>query len=294
MSEFRIIQRVQIDEARWKAFVDKEARPFYNSLSFLDALSPGWEVLTDLGQSFYFPLPVKKRMGLKYLVQPAFCQQLHFLGDVQEDKKKRALNYLLGSFPYINIQVGNLKAGEYAGFECKRASNYILELEGAGSDYSNNLKRSLKKARSLSLNCEESGLQECLALFKSRTLEQKSISVIKDDHLKAIKGLLDDAEADLGYVCLKVTDPQEVLSSACFIIQHKTAYYLFSSNSEASKKTGSSAYLIDSFFRSGHARELEYLDFEGSSFSGLKRFYSGFGAKEDLYLRLRKKAFGLF
>ena len=80
-----------------------------------------------------------------------------------------------------------------------------------------------------------------------------------------------------------VIGPQnKLLASAAFFFSHNRAYYILVGNHPDGKTLGASHTLIDAFIKD-HAGQDLILDFEGSDIRNLAFFYSGFGAKEEMY-----------
>ena len=78
-----------------------------------------------------------------------------------------------------------------------------------------------------------------------------------------------------------------VCAGAVFFESHQKAYFIFSGISNEGKAVSAMHGLVD-FFISQNRERLSFLDFEGSNYSDLARFYSGFGSDEYLYLQVRR------
>src|SRR6185295_10985608 len=67
----------RIDKEKWDACISGSCNPIVYAYSwYLDAVSPGWEALVEDDYCSVFPLTAKKKLGLNYLSQPYFTQQL--------------------------------------------------------------------------------------------------------------------------------------------------------------------------------------------------------------------------
>jgi hypothetical protein len=78
----------------------------------------------------------------------------------------------------------------------------------------------------------------------------------------------------------------KLLASAVYFFSQNRAYYILVGNHPDGKTIGASHALIDAFIKD-HAGQNLVLDFEGSDIRNLAFFYSGFGAKEEIYPALR-------
>jgi len=72
------------------------------------------------------------------------------------------------------------------------------------------------------------------------------------------------------------------MASSVFFFSHNRAYYILVGNTVEGKSIGASHALIDAFIK-GNAGKNLILDFEGSDIRNLALFYSGFGAREEIY-----------
>jgi len=91
-----------------------------------------------------------------------------------------------------------------------------------------------------------------------------------------------------------VNQQNKIMASCVIFYSHYRAYYILVGNTPDGKTIGASHALIDSFIKDNAGKNL-VLDFEGSDIRNLAFFYSGFGAKEELYpfLKINKLPFYL-
>ena len=67
----------EIDRTRWDATIATSTNSLPYAYSwYLDAVSPQWEALASNNYEFVMPLPVKRKFGVKYVIQPRWVQQL--------------------------------------------------------------------------------------------------------------------------------------------------------------------------------------------------------------------------
>ena len=75
--EITYLKHHQIDKQKWNAAVENAHNGLTYALSwFLDIVSPNWEALVVGDYDYIMPLPWRKKLGVKYLFQPIFIQQL--------------------------------------------------------------------------------------------------------------------------------------------------------------------------------------------------------------------------
>ena len=75
--QIKHLQHKDIDYARWDECITQSHNQLtYAHSWYLDIVSPNWEALVTENYEYIMPLPVKRKYGIPYLVQPIFVQQL--------------------------------------------------------------------------------------------------------------------------------------------------------------------------------------------------------------------------
>jgi len=75
--EITYLKHHQIDKQKWNAAVENAHNGLTYAFSlFLDIVSPNWEALVVGDYDYIMPLLWRKKLGVKYLFQPIFIQQL--------------------------------------------------------------------------------------------------------------------------------------------------------------------------------------------------------------------------
>ena len=75
--QIKHLKHKAIDFERWDSAIAASNNQLPYAFSwYLNTVSPGWEALVSKDYGFIMPLPVKKKYGFKYLVQPKLTQQL--------------------------------------------------------------------------------------------------------------------------------------------------------------------------------------------------------------------------
>ena len=282
-----------IDRKAWLKAHSLSQEALYSHPTFLDYFSPGWEALIE-ADKLYMPLPVKSFFGIKYLVQPAFCQQLGPFGpSIRDEKKvKSLLETIAHKYPRINIYL-NQNAAISSSDKLKLIwrNNFCLELDKEYStlknSYSTNLKRNLKKALKSKLEIVEIQIRTAFDYYIDNTLNQKKISVIKDKHKAMLLKFL-QSEDGVNFTAEAVRSNEKIVSIVVWAQLYKRTYYFLSSSNKEGKALGAAPLLIDNFLQheaGGNAK----LDFEGSMIPGLARFYNGFGANSHKYAHISKR-----
>lgn len=259
-----------IDKNRWDNLVHGSSNPFVYALSYyLDCTCPDWEGLILNDYEAVFPLPVKKKFFLSYLVQPILSQQydIYSCRNLSENEVSLFRSKIT---QYVSIRLC-LSKPLFDG--AIQRHNYCLNLEKPYEElsaaYTENTKRNIKKAQGHSLICSKAENKDaCLDCFFS--LDKRNLYV---PYRNQIKSLVRQSEIE----AYMVKGNGKVLSVALFFKTVDRLYYMLPISTEVGKQTSAMFMLLDFVIRK-YAGTKFVVDFEGSELLGVRRFYEGFGA----------------
>ena len=246
---------------------------------YLDVVSPGWELLATENFGMVMPIPVKKKFGLEYAVQPSMCQQLGIFSsmslDVCETKK------FIDNIPYSHFRL-HLNSGNILQ-NLPLRQNHLLNLNEPYTNirekYKTNCLRNIKKAETKILKISKNTpREEYFDVLKGNSGNRPIVY-----SLPLLNQLIDFAEKNTNVEIWNVRDNSEnILSCIFFLYWQNRVYYLFPVSTPEGKNLQSMSFLIDQFIQIHASSEL-ILDFEGSSVPSIARFYEGFGANPEHY-----------
>lgn len=272
----------QIDKRKWDSTIENSRNGLVYALSwYLDRVSPGWNALVLGDYEAVMPLTVKQKFGLKYLIQPPFCQQLGvFYSSGNEDKSQIFLGKTQTLFRYIHIQL-NAENKLTEAYPLKK--NYALTLSDSYKQrydlYHKNTKRNLKKAGNYSLNIVSDVDAENVWTFK----KANPVNNLTEWHYKILLSLINTIQNKVDYESIGVLDEEgDLIAVAFFVIFKKRITMLISSSNKKGKNKAAMFLIIDTIIKK-HAGKDYILDFEGGNVEGLARFFAGFGAKPVFY-----------
>ncbi len=271
---------------RWDELIaSSAAETLYPYSWYLDAAAIRWSALVAGDYRFVMPLPWNRKFGIPYLYHPLYTQQLGIFSREYVDPAlaRRWLSDIYRRFWLGGVQFNmNNLVGEQDQFEVHDRSNYVLSLdrsyEAIAMEYSQNARRNIKRAMEKGdtldrkINCTE------LVEFKRRN------DVIRrtEKEYRWLLALLGEIiRRERGMIC-GIRRDGEILAAAFFGISRNRAIYLVSASSEKGKEHRGMFRIVDAFIRD-HAGESLTLDFEGSDIPSLARFFSGFGARREVY-----------
>lgn len=273
----------QIDKTKWDECIDRSDNGLVYALSiYLDHMSPGWEALILEDYKAVFPLPCRKKWGIRYICQPTLVAQLGLFGNaVTMELTNDFLDAIPASFRYIDLPLNHASHSD-RDFAYRR-KNLVLTLQKSHADiygvYSKNVKRNILKAER----------QDCVI---DKTIAVKDVVLFAKAHIHDSKGLLSFSRLYGSFlrqhkaVCYGVREKDKLIAAATFLFYKNRAYYIMAGNHEESRSRGASHFLVDHFIRD-YASSEYLLDFEGSDVEGVAQFYAGFGAVDEPYTAIR-------
>jgi hypothetical protein len=282
----RFLDRKEIDTGRWDSVIAvSPAEAIYGYSWYLDQVAENWSALVVDDYRFVMPFVWKKKVGMKYVYQPFYTQQLGVFGREEVDpaliREMLMIIYRKFRFAGLNLNTHNL-VGEEAPFEVTDKSNYVLplnrEYNHLYASYKTNTKRNIRKSLELSDLVDKTiSVDELVRLKRENDVIKRS----EEDYVW-LKSLLDAImEKGAGKIYSTRTSG-EVTSAACFAFSNQRAIYLVSASSQIGKDRRGMFRIVDTFIRD-HASSGKILDFEGSNIPSVARFFIGFGARAEIY-----------
>lgn len=280
----KFLKRENIVDSKWNDCVLKSPNGLVYGLTwFLDGLVERWDGLVWEENGAYkavFPIPTRRKLGLKYVYPPFFIQQLGLFSFCENKlgQEKESIEYLKKKFKFVEL---NLNHASEIG---EQRTNLILPLnadfEEIQKEYSQNHKRNLKKGDKLNLEIRKIEASSVISLFRS----DKGIGLntySNKDYLNFEK-LIGKAEENSFTFVKGVYHAGQLICGGVFLKFKNRITFIFSGNSKNGKEAGALFFLLNSVI-SQYAKSGFIFDFEGSQNEGLARFYKGFGAQDENY-----------
>ena len=295
----RYVINSKIDTEKWDNCIKLSFNGIVYAYSwYLDIVHENWDALIEDDYERVMPLPGSRKLGVSYLLQPYFVQQLGVFS--KNILTPAVVQLFIESIPkkykLIDINLNSFNTTDTNSFDITPNKNYVLDLINKypvlSKKYSTNTSRNLKKSLKNNLSLVKGVKPENLIqLFKDN--RGKKIKNWKEKEYYRLHRLMYTAiRKGRGQAYGVYTEQNQLCAGAFFLKSQNRMIFLFSAASEEAKKTAAMTFLIDSVIRDYSPGEL-VLDFEGSNDKNLARFYKGFGAKEVEYLRLRKNNLNL-
>jgi hypothetical protein len=242
-----------------------------------------------------FPLPFKKKFGIKYLVQPVFCQQLGAFGSNVNVSTNDFLSAIPKRFFRVRLQLNPYfdQTNEVESVQTKPAgiiassgklttkTNMTIQLSQP-LDYNKDCKKNLHRLAELPIEYQINAISIREAIDTYRKAWGKQNPELGDEHYQLF------ANACSEKLSFTVTAHHQtegtLLGAAIFLITPENAnrslHYVCAGPTEAGKSIGVMHGIID-FILNRYKGENMLFDFEGSSISSVASFYKKFGANEE-------------
>jgi len=283
----------EIDHKKWDNCINESFNGNIYALSwYLNIIHPEWEALVEDDYKRIMPLPVSKKYGISYMLQPFFIQQLGIFSKskLNPEKIEEFINAIPLKIKYIdiNLNIHNWLASD--NFNQINNINHLLDLVSAykiiKKNYSSNAKRNLKKAENNNLQLMKNiKPNELIFLFKNN--KGKEIDSFDESDYKKLERLIYmSIHKGMGILYGVYNSSNQLCASAFFTLHNHRLVFMFSGSNHLAKENGAMFFLIDSVIRE-HSPSMVTLDFEGSNDRNLSRFYKGFGSKEVFYKRIK-------
>jgi hypothetical protein len=255
---------------------------FFSQIWVQDALHPNWVYVLNDQHQILLRLPVVRKFGLKAYLQPLFIRDLDLLADLSAAQCNDLTTFLRRrSFLHLNISINNneLRGGQTGKFQKLELSRDI-DLLRAG--YSENVKRSLKKAKDLQL--QEISFSD----FQSFFIKQKGedLGNLNAAAWLRLEKLAAAASKKDSFYCCGTYAQKELLAVGLFFKWKKQLYFMKGTLNDQGKKCGALVFLIDAVLEK-HVPSFEALDFIGSNQESIAAFYKKFGAIDHRYMIIK-------
>jgi hypothetical protein len=293
VSNIRFLKRNEIDEHKWNEAINNSFNSLpYATSGYLDAIAENWGALVLNDFEAVMPLVWLRKLGIKCLYQPYYCQQLGVfsLQPLRAETHRNFLNAAISRFAYIHINLNPTAAVVVDDFSLVKKRNLMLvlnsEYPAVQKKYAENHRRNIAKANKAGLEFSE---QTDLKSFQKFYLE--NINRVKENFKskdeKTLKKLTRVLATNKVSRIFTAADETGALVAGILIVAHKNRLVaIINTSSPSGKKSGASHFLFDQIIKK-YANSGLTLDFEGSSIATIARFYEGFGASEEVFYNLK-------
>ncbi len=285
----RYLPHNQIDKTQWDKCISESVNSLVYGFSwYLDLVSPGWDALIEDDYTTVFPLTHKRKVGIYYLAQPFFTQQLGVFTTelLTQDLVTRFLDAIPAKFKLVEIHLNGFNKVDPLRFDITLRKNHELELiypyDEISHRYSQNAKRNIRKAHEKGVKIlRKVSADELISLFKNNFGQQEG--KLKYRNYLTIEKIIAYSVKHATGILMGAGNRDGEMDAGAFFLKDRTRFILLlGASSFLTRNNGAMFLLLDTFIRE-YAGQPALLDFEGGNDSKLARFYKSFGARETTY-----------
>ncbi len=292
----QFIEHKNINKQKWDACINESSNACIFVYSwYLDIVFKDWTALVLNDYEAVFPLASKSKYKIAYLYQPFFTR---YFGMYAKNKSGDKLvndffEAIPSSYKYIEFCLHESNPFKKKKVEIKERKYQALNLnapyEILKKNYSDNAKRNIKKAEKALFRIKLVVKPELIVdLFRST--KGQELETFKPSDYKILIALMNACIKQNKAQSLAVYDKENNLSAAAFFMKSNNRFiFLKSGVTDHGKANGAMHLLFDTFIKR-HAETANVLDFGGSSVETVARFYKNFGAKDCIYLQVKKNS----
>ena len=287
--EIQHLRHKVIDKRKWdKCIKNSFNATIYAYSWYLDIVSEGWEALVEGDYLSVMPLTHNRKMGIAYLSQPTYAQQLGVFstGRLDSSKVEGFINAIPREFRFAEINLNIFNRIDTGTYIERTNTNYELDLiepyEKLKKGYSTNTKRNLKKAIKNNISIIEGVTSyEMIKLFKENVGDSRNH--FEEQHYNTLRQLISfSTRYRFGEIIGAYTAENTLCAATFFVYSNHRGIYLVSASTPEGIEKRAMFRLIDHYIRKNSERNMT-LDFEGSNIESIARFFKGFGATACQY-----------
>jgi len=289
-------KREQIDDNLWNNSVKNAIESSVAGYTwYLDIVCENWSALIWNDYQAVFPLPIKSKFKISYLLQPLFVKTLNIYSnrEIPVTLVNEFLDAIPASVKLIDIKLNVSYRIDRVDFDIEHKPFQLLNLnvpyETIVLGYKENVRRNLNKAEKNCLSIvEHIPVKQVIEMFKANV--GYKIKHLKAKNYNVLEVLMERAiEQQCGYTAGVINKDRELVAAAFFMFSEKDIFFFNGSSTQIGKTSGAIFFLFDHIFKK-YATHKRVFDFEGSSIKGIADFNKKFGAKDCVYLHIKKNS----
>lgn len=282
----------KIDKEKWNSCIRQSPNGLiYAEYDYLEIIASKWDALILNDYEAIMPLCWRRKLGIKYLYQPAFFQQGGIFSKeiITEELISAFIKEASVHFKFAEITLNhqNLLTNPKKSFSFSLRNNFILELQTGYkkiiSSFKPTVRQRIKKAAQSGLQYQSSlDYIETITLY--RKLYQQRLPEFSDKDFEQFQKLCGIYFKQNRILIRKVMTPEgkDLLAATLLLKDDKRLYNIISCILPKGKDLLANYFMYDRIIHEFAGTEY-ILDFEGSDNPDIAHFYKKFTGNNQSY-----------
>lgn len=290
-SMIKLVKRKNINLEKYTACLHRaENYRVYAEHWYLDTLmQKQWDCFVLNDYEAIMPLPFGKKLGLKYITQPIYCQQLgvFYTEDFTVEKfhlfEKKLKRKLVHGYHFNEENQSLLTLHRV------NKKNQLLNFPSDYTTYIKTIRKNRKQeiAKGLPLNYTIEAKHDDLRFIS--LLKENYSSIESKLYLEKLEPLAKEIINRRKGITVNLSKKNELVASSFYIISNSRLIQLCNAKKNH-LPFNANTYIVD-FVIKNYRSQFEILDFEGSSIPGVNSFNASFRAETVYYSKYQTKIF---
>lgn len=288
------LHNADIDKAQWDALITASEQGQVYTLSwYLDLVAPDWDAIVALDDANKYetimPVPWLRKMGMRYVQQPLFCQQLGIYtlaASIKQELYAKFIEHINAKFRYV---IGyHFNTDNQLPINLIQEQTFTLYLnldkpyQKIAQLYTRDRKTNLKRAQKAALQLQRSqDIEHLITFFKTETASNIYGGVSEDAYNLLRKLYLSLEEKGLAELYYTLDATGKPNAGCLFIIWRNKIVYIYNAAASNGRKQNGRTLILDHII-SKYSSQNMILDFESPDERepNIVNFYRSFGSIE--------------
>lgn len=290
MPQAQLIPATAIDSQRWDALIAQSDNGLiYAQTAYLHYMAGDWDAIVLDDYRAVWPLPWRKKWGIKYYYTPAFIQQLGLIGSIEAGDMNTCIELMKQRVSLADLQL-NFSNDTTAINSKQTRTNFVLNLNQSFDELLKHCQsgfrttyQQLIKQSSLSFTTSDDYagiIDHYYELYQA-----KHQSLQKND-VQQFKSLIAHYAAAGQCKLHVVKADNNIYAASILLFDNKRIYNILNLLTEQGRKTQSNYLLYGSMLATYSNRNVLF-DFEGSDLPGVQAFYTKMQPANQPYTQCR-------
>ncbi len=293
----RFVKHSDIEPSQWNSAIMNSRVPLVYALyEYLNEICDrNWGALIFGDYEAVFPLPMKSKWGITYIVQPIFCQQLGAFGSNKNISTQAFIDAIPRRFLRVRLQL-NPYFDVDSPPSLPTKINFLLPLSSPPT-YNKDCRKNLATLAQLPIVYAKDGvsLTDAISVYKS-AWGGVNTQLHDEDYMRFERACWAIKESNgAAFVISAKNETTQCLLGTAILLSHPRIaenqechfHYVCAGPTAAGKTLGIMHGIIDHVIQT-HQGKNRFFDFEGSSIPSVASFYKKFGPTDKPFFLFKR------